>query len=306
MNRSPLHRVIVGCVLTASLFTVAFTLAACGGGASTASTTTVVTPAPVSNAACALTANTKASSTVTNGCALLVRDTSSCQSARQAEGLSGAWLKFSCRVNLSVVTNNGQKYVEVSTDSQPDYLSNYFGSSNACYTAYTPKSPDPNTISAQTIVADIPLTPTAGQQSMNLGVVGVALNGVAIFDNQAAPGDDIYTESGSFDQCQGHPQQSGIYHYHTEPYAISSDDSNLIGVLRDGYFVYGRLDADQTTPTLDADGGHTGNTPDSPATAVYHYHLNLQTSTSPGTAGKTAYFLTTGKYHGAPGTCTGC
>jgi hypothetical protein len=71
---------------------------------------------------------------------------------------------------------------------------------------------------------------------------------VAIFDNQAAPGDDIFDESGSFDQCQGHPQQQG----------------------------------------------------------VYHYHLNLQTSTNAGTAGEMVWFLTTGTYASTPGSCTGC
>src|SRR5205823_11194833 len=102
---------------------------------------------------------------------------------------------------------------------------------------------------------------------------------VALFSNVAAPGDDIYLEAATFDPCRAHPTQTGVYHYHSEPYAISSNDSNLIGVMRDGYFVYGRKDADGSTPALDAAGGHTGTTPDS-ATPVYHYHVNLQTSTA--------------------------
>ncbi len=75
--------------------------------------------------------------------------------------------------------------------------------------------------------------------------------------------------------------------------------------MRDGYFVYGRKDSDGSTPTLDSFGGHTGTTPDSPITPVYHYHLNLQTSTTSGTAGQTVWFITTGTYKGQPGSCSG-
>src|SRR5438477_1446097 len=120
---------------------------------------------------------------------------------------------------------------------------------------------------------------------MGLGPVGLAVNGVAIFDNQAAPGDDIFTEARSFDRCGGHPAPGGAYHYHSEPYAISSDDSRLIGVLRDGYFVYGRRDADGTLPTLDAHGAHLA-VPPGGASPAWHYHLIEQTSTNPRTAGQ--------------------
>ena len=129
----------------------------------------------------------------------------------------------------------------------------------------------------------------------------MAVNGVAIFDDQAAPGDDIFKEASSFDQCQGHPQQQGVYHYHGEPWAITHDDDRFVGVLRDGNPVYGRRDPDGTVPSsLDASGGHTGVTTDSPSTPVYHYHVNLQTSTASGTAGEQQWFLTTGQYHNAP------
>jgi hypothetical protein len=122
---------------------------------------------------------------------------------------------------------------------------------------------------------------------------------VALFDNQAAPGDDIFLEAGSFDRCGGHPAPGGQYHYHGEPYSISSDDAHLIGVLRDGYFVYGRRDSDGSLPQLDAIGGHMGVPPDG-ASAQYHYHLNQQTSNNVGTGGQMQWFLTTGTYEGSP------
>lgn len=244
---------------------------------------------------CTLGASTTATSTVTNGCPLLDRDTTGCRDARTAQGLDGAWLRFSCRVKLTKKTD----YVQADSDGQPDYASNYFPPTNACYAAYTPAFPDPNQIAAQGLSFHLPLAPTTAGATMGLGPVGVAIDGVPIFDNQAAPGDDIFTEAKSFDRCGGHPAQGGVYHFHGEPYAISDDDARLIGVLRDGYFVYGRRDSDGTLPALDAHGGHVAATADS-AEPVYHYHLNQQTSTSAGTAGQMQWFLTTGTYEGTP------
>ena len=92
-----------------------------------------------------------------------------------------------------------------------------------------------------------------------------------------------------------------------EHVAISQDDSNFVGVMRDGYPVYGRRDPSGMVPTdLDAFGGHTSVTVDSPSVAVYHYHVNLQTSTSAGTLGQQQWFLTKGTFRGTPGACTGC
>ena len=250
---------------------------------------------------CALMSNTTATSTITSGCTLATRDVSSCKAMRQAAGLTGAWLKFSCRVTLTKSGNT----VTLVADSQPDHKSNYFASADACYTAYKTTYPNPNSISAQTLSMTIPLAPTTTGSAMGLGVVGAAINGVYIYDNVAAPGDDIFREAGSFDQCQGHPSQGGKYHYHSEPYSISSNDSNLIGIMRDGYFIYGRLDADNSTPTLDAKGGHTAPTPDS-VTPVYHYHPVLQISTTAGSVGTEARFLAIGTYYGTPGACMGC
>ncbi|HEY3803971.1 MAG TPA: YHYH protein [Kofleriaceae bacterium] len=272
-------------------------LAACGSPHAAASDGAASNDA----ATCTLTADTTATSTVIDGCALRTRDTSSCQSAREQQGLGGFWLKFSCRVTLTVAGAT----VQLVSDDQPDYLSNYFAASDPCHVAYTTQFPDPNTIAAQHITMTVPVAPSGSASAMSLGAVGMALNGVAIFDNQAAPGDDIFDESGSFDQCQGHPQMQGVYHYHSEPYAISYADDAFIGVMRDGNPIYGRFDPGGSSPTLDAAGGHTSATADS-STPVYHYHLNLQTSTGSATAGDMVWFLTTGQYASTPGSCLGC
>ena len=254
------------------------------------------------SADCPLTVNTTHSGIVTAGCPLLLMNTSSCRAQRTAAGLSGAWLRFSCRVSLTVSGST----VTLSTDDQPNYPSPYFPKTSPCWSSYAPPRTNPNIIAPHPTTMLIPLKPTSTSTTMRLGTVGAALNGVALFNNQAAPGDDIYAEHYTFDQCMGHSAPPSTYHYHCEPYALSSNDSRLIGVMRDGHFVYGRRDMDGSMPELDAMGGHTWVTEDSAGVPLYHYHTNEQTSTNAGTRGMTAWFLTTGTYRGAPGTCTGC
>lgn len=233
------------------------------------------------------------------GCALRTRDTSSCESSRTAQGLSGYWLKFSCRVSLSVQGSD----VLVEADGQPDHMSNYFETSNACYEALSidGRTQNPGSIGEQNFAVTIPGTPSGGGGAMSLGVVGIAANGVAIFSNAAAPGDNIYDEVATFDKCEGHPAGT-TYHYHIEPPTLTSNDSAFVGIMRDGNPIYGRVDdGGSLTTGLDANGGHTGTTPDSGGASVYHYHVNLQTDGS-----DSAYFITSGNYNNNAGSCSGC
>lgn len=251
---------------------------------------------------CDLTANTKlAGKASASGCELLDRDTSSCRAAREGLGLAGTWLAFSCRVTLGVA--NGR--VTATFDGQPDYASNYFTSDDTCHEDYTGAKQNPNLVAVLKTTISFPQTPGGAGGVMRGAIVGVALNGVPIFGNFAAPGDDIYTEAITFDRCAGHPQMQGVYHYHSEPYALTNDDGRLVGAMIDGSPVYGRRDADGSLPTLDEDGGHTSTTAESPTTPVYHYHVNEQMSVNVRTAGQKQWFLTKGRLHNATGTCSG-
>lgn len=303
-------------------FTACLATAACGssisdtstgGGGDTSSTSTTSTSSTSttssttdtsSGTGCTLTADTTPTDTVSpSGCHVLDRDATACADARKAAGLSGYWLRFSCRVTLSVSSG----VVKAASDGQPDYESNYFKSADACHEDYTGAIQNPNLIYPQNYVVGFPLSPDTNAQSMmGTAVVGLAVNGIPIYGDFAAPGDDIYQEAKTFDRCGGHPQMSGRYHYHAEPYALSYDDGGFIGVMRDGYPIYGRKDPDGTYPSLDAYGGHTGVTIDSPSSAVYHYHVNEQTSTNAQSAGQKQWFLTAGKFRGTPAACGGC
>lgn len=267
---------------------------AVGSGTSTSGTGGSSSGSSVSGNACALLDNTEPDGRASpSGCARRTRDISSCMAARQAQGLDGFWLRFSCRVTLTKT----QTAVTVASDGQPDHPSNYFPAQSACHEAYQGGTQNPNFITVQQNSLTIPLAPNMTSTTMRGGAVGMALNGVVLFSNAAAPGDDIFLEAATFDRCGAHPQMTGVYHYHGEPYAISYDDAAFIGVMRDGYPVYGRYDADGSTPTLDSFGGHSGVTGDS-VTPTYHYHLHEETSVAATSAGQTQWFLTTGTYRG--------
>jgi hypothetical protein len=262
----------------------------------------------VTPTSCTLAGYTALTSTVsTSGCAVRDRDVSGCQALRTSIGLSGFWLRFSCRVTITKTTYNGANVIQLAADGQPDYPSFYFPSADACYETYA-SGKNMGEILSRTFRFTVPATPTPvmGGVMTPGGSIGMGVNGVSLFDNRAKQGDDIYQEALTFDRCGAHPNVVG-YHYHVEPLAISNDDGNFIGVMRDGYPVYGRREPNGTTPVLDNQGGHTGFTIDSPAAAVYHYHVNQQTSTNPNTVGEKQWFISKGRFNGSFNTdCTGC
>ena len=80
--------------------------------------------------------------------------------------------------------------------------------------------------------------------STPLGPIGVAVNGVPIFNQYAGPNQPLTFEINSFDQYAGHPQQTGQYHYHVDPIWITANvgADGFIGVLLDGFPVYGPVE----------------------------------------------------------------
>lgn len=173
-----------------------------------------------------------------------------------------SWIKnnFHC-VTVKVCSST---YVFITNDLPP-YKTNYYTTSSNQVAFPTTGLSDgstrhknPNSISTQSITMTIPKTPTYKSsgldttQGSGLDCLGLTTNGVCIFNNQAAPGDSLTTEFQTMDNGDGHPQSSGRYHYHTEPYYLSYNDSSLIGVMMDGYPVYGKKKQDGTYPTLDS------------------------------------------------------
>src|SRR6478752_9566328 len=70
--------------------------------------------------ACALLDHTTSTGTGLASCNVVDRDTTACAADRAAQGLTGFWQRFSCRVTLSKVTVNGQPFVRLVSDDRPD------------------------------------------------------------------------------------------------------------------------------------------------------------------------------------------
>ena len=196
-------------------------------------------------------------------------------------------------------------YVVIKTNGLPDHKSPYYKGTqwaSTMYEAYNGTNPawsqNPNTIASQSLVFKIPLNPSKSSSANDtpLGPMGVAINGVAIFNQYAAGRVALTSEINSFDQYNGHPQQNGQYHYHVEPTYITTNKGKdaLLGFLLDGYPVYGPTENGKTLVSADLDTyhGHTGVTADYP-NGIYHYHITAD-----------APYINGVGFYGTPGTVT--
>ena len=196
-------------------------------------------------------------------------------------------------------------FVTIKSSDQPDHKSVYWPVNNALFQAFSgPTFQDssfiraPGNILTQNITLKIPVNPMMANThaSTPMGVIGVGLDGVPFFNQYAAGAVAIGGEIHGFDQYNGHPQMSGMYHYHVEPTfltTVRATKSSLMGFLLDGFPVYGPQEEGGATPTgLDVYHGHVHTTVDYPA-GIYHYHF---TGTAP--------FLNGNGFWGTSGTVT--
>jgi hypothetical protein len=175
-------------------------------------------------------------------------------------------------------------FVVIKSKALPDHKSTYYQGTqwSNLYEAYNGTNPNyvtnPNRIAQFNLTFKIPLNPTVATNhaSTPMGAIGISLNGVPFFNQYAAGGSPLTNEINSFDQYNGHPQQQGQYHYHVEPYYLTTSKGKdaLLGFLLDGFPVYGPQENGQliTNAQLDAFHGHTSVTTDYP-NGIYHYHI---------------------------------
>jgi hypothetical protein len=207
----------------------------------------------------------------------------------------------------SSITSDGN-FVTIKTNGTPDHKSAYYPTGHPLYEAYSGTTfggftfaKNPNVIATFSFTFKIPLNPTVASNHVAtpLGVIGVALNGVAFFNQYAGPNNQALTnEIRSFDKYYGHPTGISLYHYHVEPLyltTVRSTKSGLMGFLLDGFPVYGPQEENGTTVLssgLDVYHGHTHATVDFP-NGKYHYHFTAD-----------APYLNGNGYYGTPGTVT--
>jgi hypothetical protein len=134
---------------------------------------------------------------------------------------------------------------------------------------------NPNSIKSQALTYSLNGTPTYGSPQCIGGEVGVMLTGVSLFNAFDAGGRD----AGAWeiqDACEGHPQSSGQYHYHTLSSCIKDVGvSTVIGFALDGYPITGPKVGDKnylTTSDLDECHGIVSEVIlDGKKTTTYHY-----------------------------------
>jgi len=149
--------------------------------------------------------------------------------------------------------------------------------------------------SAQSYSFKITTNPTkaATVSPANGGTIGVMISGAALFNPYEADGSTVALNSNFtvknasgqdvafLDDCNGHPNPMGAYHYHGLPSCVTASvdeaggPSHIIGVAFDGFLIYGDRDIDGNAVTadqLDECNGITSPTPEFPE-GIYHYVL---------------------------------
>tara|TARA_R110001592_G_scaffold237306_11_gene496353 strand:- start:7720 stop:8481 length:762 start_codon:yes stop_codon:yes gene_type:complete len=191
--------------------------------------------------------------------------------------------------------------IVIETNGLPNHTSPYWSSTHPLYvapTATTQEQMAPGNIDDfnGSFTLRVSGTPTKANStsSTGLGPIGIAVSGSVIYNDEEGPGIPLDNAAGSLDYNGAHtgPQS---YHYHLEPIAFSDDDDNLIGVIADGFLLYGRKCASTNAyPTdLDESGGHTSITKHN-AESEYHYHIQNELYLNQ------YYILFPGDYQGTP------
>jgi hypothetical protein len=140
---------------------------------------------------------------------------------------------------------------------------------------------NPNSIREQSMQISLPTNPVlAGVPTCAPGAVGILLSGAVLFNALDAPGRDAVAHE-TQDACQGHPQESGVYHYHSISTCIKDEQgedghSKLVGYALDGFGIFGHRDRGGkvlTSADLDECHGHTHEIEwNGKRVVMYHYH----------------------------------
>ena len=232
---------------------------------------------------------------------------------------TGVDLFYSTYFSCVDATISGDNTV-ITSDNLPPYESWYYSESNGNHIDYVSQGTgyylNPNSISSQNLSVSIPDNPTSKGLTINealvdgsvgtsgdeygMGPVGVALNGVALFNPLAAPPDMIEDEAFSFDYYSGHPTFDGTYHYHTttngplevlfhkeliQTPTVGSAEIELYGIMCDGTVILGCTELDgiaTDNSDFDAQNGHVHDIRDGNTTFFtdrYHTHICTDTFT---------------------------
>lgn len=177
--------------------------------------------------------------------------------------------------------------ITIQSNGTPDHTSPYWAETNDLYidpVVANEAQMSPGTIAESSYTLTVPAAPEKASttSSTGLGAIGIAVSGTPIFNDEEGPNVALSANVASgFDYAGGHNGPTG-YHYHLESSdveantTLSQDDSQLVGIMQDGFLLYGRrcdsIDGEYPDD-LDTSGGHISSTQHSDGDEFYHYHI---------------------------------
>jgi hypothetical protein len=174
--------------------------------------------------------------------------------------------------------------VTIVSNGLPNHTSPYWEEPNPLHIEQTfGDHTTPGFIREGSFTVTLPLYPQIASTSSatGLGPIGISVHGPPIFNDTEGPNRpfDLPTATG-LDYAGAHNGPGG-YHYHLEAAdvpentTLSFDDEKLVGIMADGFLIYGRkCNSTSDHPTdLDASGGHVSSTQHSDGAEFYHYHI---------------------------------
>lgn len=173
--------------------------------------------------------------------------------------------------------------VTIETSGVPNHTSPYWPEGDPLHIdAVVATGMTPGQIGARPLGVTLPIAPkiAASSTATGLGPIGISVTGVPIFNDTEGPNNPLEAMiAQTFDYAGAHMGPSG-YHYHVESSdvpentVLTHDDENLLGIMADGFLIYGRkCNAIGGHPTdLDASGGHSSITQHGDE-EFYHYHI---------------------------------
>ncbi|MEO9512792.1 MAG: YHYH protein [Flavobacteriaceae bacterium] len=209
--------------------------------------------------------------------------------------LPAAFAEFNSDAVDAYLSDDGTT-ITIETTGLPNHDTVYWGEDNDGYIEEPGVQVTPSIMSsnnnAVTITVDAVPDLDGSTVATQLNTIGIAVSGSSLFNDQEGAG-ALDAAAVSLDWTGAHIGP-GVYHYHLEPKAFSNDDDNLVGILLDGVFIYGRRDypSNEYPTDLDASGGHFGPTPHNPD-GEYHYHIINEIYSTTG-----SYVIFSGPYQG--------
>ena len=174
------------------------------------------------------------------------------------------------------MTVEGNKRI-ITTNDLPDHITGIFPV--ARIDPASRYDPNPNRITPQNFRISLPVNPTlAAQPSCAPGALGIMVSGVVLFNALDGPGRDAPAHEVQ-DACQAHPNEKGVYHYHSMSTCISDAPSEdglpaLVGYSLDGFGIYGQYEDGKRLTSADLDECHGHTSPvmwDNQVVTMYHY-----------------------------------